>query len=87
MKPQLTIEALIEFCERKPADEAYDVFDVSNCAIAQFGKSIGFKGSSGTFMLVDEAGRHAQIAGFKRAGMYRTPWTFGALAARLRAAQ
>lgn len=77
MRPQITLEAFVEFCERKPAHEEYDFTDARNCAVAQFLKSVGVQ----NYVLLSQ-----EIpAPFSDPVCFR-PWSFGALADRLRAA-
>lgn len=76
MKPQLSIEAFADWCERKPADEAYDYDDCENCACGQFSHFLGVERDyelPGGFWITAQV--HAARA---------EPNTFGALAKRLR---
>lgn len=81
MKPQLSLEAFADWCEKQPADEYYQYSVPSQCACAQYQKSLGIYrpgwlcyAAGNSFWLIAD--------GFARVG----PYTFGALAARLRAA-
>ena len=75
MKPQLSIEAFAEFCERKPADEQYNYWSMTECACAQYARHLGgqLQGKRKAFWF--------------KINVIATPepHTFGALAARLRA--
>jgi len=74
MRNPLTKEAFAEFCESKPADKTYDIIDANSCAVAQFLKANGVQNFSLYSWEVPEAYRTA----------FDRPWTFGALATRLR---
>lgn len=89
MKPQLTIEAFADWCEKRPAGDGYNWADEDNCATAQYAKSLGMleafsrrnKPGASKFWCAGE-----QIAlrdDYFEAGFRDT---FGALAARLRRA-
>ncbi len=78
MKPQLSIEAFAEFCERKPARQKYDFCDAKNCALAQFLKAADVQNF--------ELATHEIPSAF-RWQIQLGSWTFGALAKRLRASQ
>lgn len=43
MKHPLSLSAFADWCERKPADEAYIYLDGENCACAQYGRDIGLE--------------------------------------------
>lgn len=88
MKPAISREAFAEFCESKPADEEYDYFDGTKCAFAQFLTSIGKRDPLVFGRIWRADGRpeeHAIPHGVAMALSYE-PYTFGALAARLREA-
>lgn len=77
MKPQLSIEAFADFCERKSAEEPYYFWSITECACAQYARHLGGKlqGRRKAFWFVIN-----DVAAVE-------PHTFGALAARLRAVQ
>jgi hypothetical protein len=77
MKPQLTLEAFADWCEKQPADLAYDYMDLENCAVAQYARSLGTKSPFIT---------HSRFWSNSESLAALSPRTFGALAARLRAA-
>lgn len=77
MRNPLTVEAFAAFCEGKPADEAYDYCMASSCAVAQFLQAVGVQ----NFTLMSN-----EIPGAFQGPVTAEPWTFGALAERLRAA-
>ncbi len=79
MKPQLTLEAFAEFCEGKPAGQVYCYFDTGHCACAEYARHLGidYQVAQGKFWAKAEF--HAANWDGKKA-------TYGALAARLRAA-
>ena len=76
MRPQITVEAFAEFCERKPAGERYDFTEMKRCAVAQFLQSVGVQNFALLSNEIPEAFKNPVQFG---------DWTFGALAARLRA--
>lgn len=81
MRNPLTLEAFAEFCESKPADEEYAFTSPSRCACGQYASSLGI----GPEWIWD----HVQFGRFwsdPHVEASRMPRTFGALAARLRAA-
>lgn len=84
-KNPLTIEAFAEWAEKQPADKTYEYIDSTRCACFQYSAAIGMDTSqaipawrqdlydgSAFWHRVDDAAAE-------------TPYTFGALAARLRA--
>ncbi|TPN03837.1 hypothetical protein FJ973_29790 [Mesorhizobium sp. B2-1-3] len=77
MKPQLTIEAFADWCEKQPAERKYPFMSMDDCACAQYAKALGI----GNWVSASTFWRVAEDIALDR------PWTFGALAARLRAAQ
>jgi hypothetical protein len=89
MRNPLSIEAFAEFCEKKPADERYNLYRRMDCALGQFAQSLGFIGSTGNFEI--EIGPHKSrpLVGLDswcaHGVLAKTPWTFGALAERLKA--
>jgi hypothetical protein len=81
MRHPLSLEAFASWCEKQPADKAYEWEDPFRCACSQYASSLGFldrwigSGKEGFWYKADRiAGNH---------GLGRT---FGALASRLRAA-
>lgn len=86
MKPQLTIEAFADWCEKQPAEKSYDYMDTTNCAFCQYLRSLGIEANVGqTRYYVGDALR-PMPDGIDRAVDLGVR-TFGALAARLRASQ
>ena len=75
MKPQITREAFLDFCSKKPPNESYDFCQAHYCAIAQFLKSIGVQ----NYVLTS-----GEIPISFRREVNCLPWTFGALTERLR---
>lgn len=76
MKPQLTLEAFADWCEKQPADQRYRYLSLRNCACAQFAQH----NKVGDWMDTSEFWMSADDYAVKE------PHTFGALALRLRAA-
>ncbi len=72
MRNPLTIEAFAEWAAKKSPRKTYDWFDTDACACAQYADYLGGWGGSSVWR------RMQSIA-------YERPWTFGALATRLRA--
>ena len=85
-KNLLTIEAFVEWCERKPADEAYVFCDWKECACGQYAALLGIDSSAWADALLDDA-IHGDGRGFwatANSAAYDEPRTFSALAKRLR---
>ncbi len=78
MKPQLTIEAFADWCEKQPADGVYDYTHSSSCAVAQFLQSAGVQNYDLFPWEIPERFQEP---------VREYPWAFGALSARLRAVQ
>ena len=78
-EPQLTIEAFADWCEKQPAEKEYKYTAPRVCACGQYASWLGWKGS----WLTSETQFWAAADDFA----IEPPHTFGALAARLRAAQ
>jgi hypothetical protein len=74
----LTLEAFAEWCETKPADEKYDW--LGNCAVEQYSQFLGRYDEWDDRHQRDEPWWAAMSAG----PACEEPYTFGALAARLR---
>lgn len=74
MRNPLSLEAFADWCEKKPADEEYYYPDPTICACGQYAKYLGMNPS--------------EVIGFSDLNLYAalSPWTFGALAQRLREA-
>lgn len=80
MKNPLSIEAFADWCEKQPADRGYNYAAPSNCAAAQYLKSVGvLRYRLRSYELPD--GWNACLNPFDGGEC-----TFGALAKRLRAA-
>lgn len=81
MKPQLSIEAFAAWCEKQPAERRYNYHSSEVCACGQYAAILGMKEYAwidsywGETSFWRRANGQAQIE----------PYTFGALAARLRA--
>lgn len=78
MKPAISREAFLQFCESKPADEVFEYTDRENCAVAQYAKSLGLKsfGNSGA--------DGVSLYDLDLFTLFSNARTFGALARRLR---
>ena len=88
MKPAISREAFLQFCESKPADEVYDYTDPFNCAFCQYLKSVGYKRPAVNPHdwrpdRLHDSNRRDLPAGVDQAAL-RSSHTFGALATRLR---
>lgn len=81
MKPQLSLEAFADWCEKQPAELAYDWHSTWSCAIARYVKTLG---DDDLYRKVSNLRTSSGVL-CERLALTR-PWTFGALAARLRAA-
>jgi len=75
VRPQITKEAFLDFCSKKPPNESYDFCQAHYCAIAQFLKSMGVQ----NYVLTSD-----EIPISIRKEVNCLPWTFGALTMRLR---
>jgi hypothetical protein len=84
MRNPLSLEAFADWCEKQPADEEYDVWQPSSCAVALYAQSLGFKRATDNGRIETHDGRVLPIDGFKFRMIARHPYTFGALAKRLR---
>lgn len=69
MRNPLTKEAFAEWCEKQREGAEYDFYDCDNCACVQYFRDIG-TGYRGTQEMMNLA--------------HERPWTFSALATRLR---
>lgn len=92
MKPQLTLEAFADWCEKQPAQNRYSYCMATRCAMTQFVRSIGFDIEKVLTPNIGEAyflvqGRRVNLPGAFEIAVNDDDMTFGALAARLRAAQ
>lgn len=93
MQNPFTREAFLAWVERQPAEQEYVFADNYNCALAQYGKFLGFAdATSGVRFNADESTsdyirhdihQHHYFEGISRA-LVDYPQTFGALAERLR---
>jgi hypothetical protein len=81
MKPQLTLEAFADWCEKQPAEKTYNYADCNRCACGQYAATLGLQGWAG--VKVYQPGEFWYEANCAAA------WedTFGALAKRLRSAR
>lgn len=87
MKPQLTIEAFADWCEKQPADEAYD-FYAKDCAWGQFLTSLGVEYACVGFNTwTGSDGQRRCFPSGIAFPVEEEPHTFGALASRLRSVQ
>jgi hypothetical protein len=86
MKPQFTIEAFADWCEKRPAAEAYNICHTNICAVAQYANALGFSRGSMPDFSIDAGWRQIPIVGLTNRIMCAKPHTFGALAQRLRKA-
>ena len=78
MKPQLSLEAFADWCEKQPADRTYTYANKENCACGQYADSLGLSDwSIWNSKFWYEADSVALLTGER---------TFGALASRLRSA-
>ena len=98
VSPDFTVAEFLDWVRTKPADEAYDYNDPSDCAICQFLRDAGRcdRPSVGTTVwnrlghLFDGGPTYTLPAHVSKASMGRdedavSDWTFGALATRLQA--
>lgn len=90
MKPQLTIEAFADWCEKQPPEKEYNYCDEPHCAMSQFVKSIGFDTEAvvdclfgGVYFRLSD-GRQIDLPQAFSDAAIADPQTFGALASRLR---
>lgn len=74
MRPQLTIEAFADWCSKQPAEKTYPFIDANNCACAQYAGSLGIE----EWVCRSPFWKDAEDIAMA------SPWTFGALTARLR---
>jgi hypothetical protein len=81
MKPQLTIEAFADWCEKQPAEKTYDWIDGDACAACQYARSLGLYDAWASRHLAPSAVGNFLIQASRAAHGSRT---FGALASRLR---
>ena len=86
MRNPITIEAFAEWCERQPPHAGYYYGDVKGCAFCQYLKSIGISSP-----IVGGAGWTPSCGSPSRSfpthlarALAVTPYTYGALASRLR---
>ena len=86
MKPQLTLEAFADWCEKQPANESYEYFDVCNCAVAQYARHLGINYKPVCASDAPEA-TFWQRAEWEACPTFDDDPRWGALAARLRAAK
>lgn len=86
MKNMLTKEAFAEWCEKQPANKEYDYANPRDCAFCQYLKGVGFEypGVNSTHWRPDALGDDNRPLGVIADALARLPYTFGALAARLR---
>ena len=85
MKPQLTLEAFADWCEKQPADKAYDYWSYEFCACGQYATSLGL--STAEWKRAFDKQSHRPRGGFWWDANYAAclAGTFGDLAQRLRA--
>lgn len=90
MKNILTLEAFAEWVEKQPAEKTFDYFDPKNCAFCQYLKGLGFKRAQVGGHDYSLTGRFEDDRllpeGIAPSVLCGSTNTFGALAARLRAA-
>lgn len=70
-----------DWVRTKPADERYDYCDPFNCALAQFGREVGYPHLVGAPTAAIDLGE--RIHGVLNSGFSGNTPTFGALASRL----
>jgi len=81
-----------DWVNKQPRDKEYNYFDVQNCALAQFGKSLGYAEARGgsTEFVTGTRGHAIDVLDYTDPRQHRMvcdfPWTFGALADRLKEA-
>lgn len=81
-----TLEGFRDFCASKPADEAYDYYNIVGCALYQYGKAIGLDiDSAGNANLTLRGGANIYLLPTNSETVGEAPWTFGALTDRLTA--
>jgi hypothetical protein len=87
MKPQLTLEAFADWCEKQPARRKYDWASEQNCAVAQYAAFLGMtEHFSSRFMIEGHEGFWVQAEQIALRDDYVDIDTFGRLATRLRTA-
>lgn len=92
MKPQLTIEAFADWCEKQPPEKEYDYTDPFGCAFCAFLKNIGIDQPSvgpDVWWTINARLQERPLPEGVNAAVHgdgsRSQWNFGALTARLRA--
>ena len=96
MRPQLTIEAFADWCDKQPAEKEYNYGSITDCAFCQYLQSLGFESvrvspygwrlrNDGPFAYraLPDGLDEAVRAGVEY-GSGGPLWTFGALSLRLR---
>ena len=83
MKPQFTLEAFADWCEKQPAEKRYAYHNSRSCACGQYNAFLGMRSYAwiDVYWGDDSFWRRANDLAFVE------PHTFGALAARLRSVQ
>jgi len=67
----------LAYFRSKPADEGYDFFNPSRCALSQFGRDLGFP------HLICPDSLEGTVSNRMALALADSPYTFGALADRL----
>lgn len=87
MPAKFDANEFLAFVKSKPADEAYDWFSITGCAMHQFLVARGFPVSTtGRWDWADTGGDFHPIPDIAHESASVTPYTFGSLASRLEAA-
>lgn len=81
MKPQLSIEAFADWCEKQPAEREYDYYNWRECACAQYAATLGISAEAWINHAIDHA---TSMWGEANCIASEAPFTFGALSLRLR---
>jgi hypothetical protein len=89
MPEALSLKAFAEFCESRPADEAYDYINPSRCPVAMFLRSNGYPSARVVPAAWRESAATSDYHDFDQRiedAVNIEPCAFGALSTRLRAA-
>ena len=82
-----SLESLIAWLEKQPADKAYDFGDTKNCLACQYFRAMGMNivGAGGGYVRSGECAEDYHFHNFGRITV-RGDWTFGAALERARVA-
>jgi len=75
-----------DWVEKQPKDREYDYWDTGNCALCQGLREMGYQVRVAGGMTWEDSDGHKHLIPEKPMNaLFERPWTFGALAERLRA--